>query len=106
MIRRPPRSTLFPYTTLFRSSNHPRFVCATKQYVPARRERNSLYRGRGDPPGLRLKVFPKPVQTQTRGDAVSLPAKHDIHRPPPESAWTGSTSLRSRRDDNHVRLSV
>src|SRR5256884_2504010 len=22
MIRRPPRSTLFPYTTLFRSSNH------------------------------------------------------------------------------------
>src|SRR3712207_7366814 len=23
MIRRPPRSTLFPYTTLFRSSSHP-----------------------------------------------------------------------------------
>src|SRR2546421_3917989 len=23
MIRRPPRSTLFPYTTLFRSLNHP-----------------------------------------------------------------------------------
>src|SRR2546421_3606534 len=23
MIRRPPRSTLFPYTTLFRSPNHP-----------------------------------------------------------------------------------
>src|SRR3712207_7825544 len=23
MIRRPPRSTLFPYTTLFRSSQHP-----------------------------------------------------------------------------------
>src|SRR2546430_10181430 len=23
MIRRPPRSTLFPYTTLFRSHNHP-----------------------------------------------------------------------------------
>src|SRR3712207_8460547 len=26
MIRRPPRSTLFPYTTLFRSNNVPRFV--------------------------------------------------------------------------------
>src|SRR3712207_6887156 len=26
MIRRPPRSTLFPYTTLFRSDNGPRFV--------------------------------------------------------------------------------
>src|SRR5260370_21851555 len=24
MIRRPPRSTLFPYTTLFRSASHPR----------------------------------------------------------------------------------
>src|SRR3712207_6851695 len=26
MIRRPPRSTLFPYTTLFRSSGHQAFV--------------------------------------------------------------------------------
>src|SRR3981081_4470669 len=26
MIRRPPRSTLFPYTTLFRSRTHPAFV--------------------------------------------------------------------------------
>src|SRR2546429_3630123 len=26
MIRRPPRSTLFPYTTLFRSKNNPLFV--------------------------------------------------------------------------------
>src|SRR3989442_11027150 len=26
MIRRPPRSTLFPYTTLFRSQTHPDFV--------------------------------------------------------------------------------
>src|SRR5690348_17468313 len=25
MIRRPPRSTLFPYTTLFRSQNHGKF---------------------------------------------------------------------------------
>src|SRR3712207_8708112 len=31
MIRRPPRSTLFPYTTLFRSAHqglHPRFLAA------------------------------------------------------------------------------
>src|SRR3989449_4789059 len=26
MIRRPPRSTLFPYTTLFRSAHNPRFL--------------------------------------------------------------------------------
>src|SRR3712207_8150431 len=31
MIRRPPRSTLFPYTTLFRS------LCVGDQFVPARR---------------------------------------------------------------------
>src|SRR5258708_30395213 len=29
MIRRPPRSTLFPYTTLFRSSSAPRSVDAS-----------------------------------------------------------------------------
>src|SRR5438034_5508102 len=29
MIRRPPRSTLFPYTTLFRSVCSSRFSCAT-----------------------------------------------------------------------------
>src|SRR5476651_2178087 len=28
MIRRPPRSTLFPYTTLFRSGGHPDSCCA------------------------------------------------------------------------------
>src|SRR2546430_13643119 len=26
MIRRPPRSTLFPYTTLFRSESHQKFI--------------------------------------------------------------------------------
>src|SRR5256885_3907142 len=30
MIRRPPRSTLFPYTTLFRSGVVPRLVCFLK----------------------------------------------------------------------------
>src|SRR3712207_6872359 len=36
MIRRPPRSTLFPYTTLFRSDEHPLAALA----APARRPRN------------------------------------------------------------------
>src|SRR5689334_23975315 len=47
MIRRPPRSTLFPYTTLFRSSGSPR-AQATRAYaiaVGARRGR----RGGGAP---------------------------------------------------------
>src|SRR5256884_3138124 len=33
MIRRPPRSTLFPYTTLFRSSGEPRGATAHDQEV-------------------------------------------------------------------------
>src|SRR5256885_3255237 len=41
MIRRPPRSTLFPYTTLFRSGNA----------APARRP------GAGGVPGLRLRAL-------------------------------------------------
>src|SRR5262245_62241006 len=35
MIRRPPRSTLFPYTTLFRSRAHRRFLPAPTLRRPA-----------------------------------------------------------------------
>src|SRR2546429_6335650 len=37
MIRRPPRSTLFPYTTLFRSTGHGQ-VCIDEHRVPRRVE--------------------------------------------------------------------
>src|SRR3712207_8166992 len=40
MIRRPPRSTLFPYTTLFRSArqdNHELFAAVATDHVPAPR---------------------------------------------------------------------
>src|SRR2546422_7935508 len=43
MIRRPPRSTLFPYTTLFRSHRHRR--------GRRRREHQSDGRGRASPTG-------------------------------------------------------
>src|ERR1039458_2630398 len=36
MIRRPPRSTLFPYTTLFRSLGHPDQVCRPAAEFPHR----------------------------------------------------------------------
>src|SRR3712207_7250185 len=35
MIRRPPRSTLFPYTTLFRSSNPAKPVLTARLVTPA-----------------------------------------------------------------------
>src|SRR3989442_7775083 len=36
MIRRPPRSTLFPYTTLFRSRFHPRELVFEERHPPFR----------------------------------------------------------------------
>src|SRR5690242_21548606 len=42
MIRRPPRSTLFPYTTLFRSG----FAPFTRGSAPPRRRRAAPRRGR------------------------------------------------------------
>src|SRR3712207_8350638 len=54
MIRRPPRSTLFPYTTLFRS-----FVCAARRrFGGARRDRpddlsGASHGGLGGPQRLR-----------------------------------------------------
>src|SRR5229473_3622286 len=41
MIRRPPRSTLFPYTTLFRSCGPGAGGCARHRSVPARRHARS-----------------------------------------------------------------
>src|SRR2546430_4099990 len=39
MIRRPPRSTLFPYTTLFRSSRSERFALVLQDYEPPKKEK-------------------------------------------------------------------
>src|SRR5688572_31701454 len=49
MIRRPPRSTLFPYTTLFRSATAPGRRCGTG----VRRLRPRTDRGRTAPPSAR-----------------------------------------------------
>src|SRR2546426_9123672 len=42
MIRRPPRSTLFPYTTLFRSRSRARRRRGTAPELPVRRPRQRL----------------------------------------------------------------
>src|SRR5204863_8088664 len=41
MIRRPPRSTLFPYTTLFRSKPSPRGAYAARRDPPWRKSRRA-----------------------------------------------------------------
>src|SRR3712207_7647293 len=54
MIRRPPRSTLFPYTTLFRSPHHPR-------------SKGSSHEAH--------RTSPRPPPPGDAGDAVGLPRR-------------------------------
>src|SRR2546430_13359829 len=69
MIRRPPRSTLFPYTTLFRSkritqgdSTHsPRARCATRP-PPLPRASCAQYR---EPPSRRSEEHTSELQSQS-----------------------------------------
>src|SRR3712207_7722318 len=49
MIRRPPRSTLFPYTTLFRSGAPGRQAWADPRSVPVRAGAGRMYPTRGAP---------------------------------------------------------
>src|SRR5690625_6608110 len=68
MIRRPPRSTLFPYTTLFRSSTPSRSV------APGIGTRSSGYAstapGRNRAPGVRQRSEEHTSELQSRGHLV------------------------------------
>src|SRR2546430_12887376 len=46
MIRRPPRSTLFPYTTLFRSPQDRFTINAAKSYRDINNQRSCVFAGR------------------------------------------------------------
>src|SRR3712207_7695770 len=78
MIRRPPRSTLFPYTTLFRSGIHPE--------SKAQRTHESRLFGRRERQQQR---FQSPVQESKRGDR-----QHSCRR----------TALFLQRDRKSTRL--
>src|SRR2546430_12652507 len=67
MIRRPPRSTLFPYTTLFRSD---REVDRHRAYLP--RAARPRPRGRGHPDGVapRATSHPHLARGSTRETAA------------------------------------
>src|SRR5215204_5609331 len=63
MIRRPPRSTLFPYTTLFRS--HPRRRAAARQastVTSARKRAQGMARR---PPGVRSEEHTSELQSHS-----------------------------------------
>src|SRR5690349_23456676 len=70
MIRRPPRSTLFPYTTLFRSSGHNRFAFNNaKAKARACRRRQALATCL-DLPELWLRSEEHTSELQSRRDLV------------------------------------
>src|SRR5260221_10894931 len=52
MIRRPPRSTLFPYTTLFRSSHLPSLIRAMRRLVAEAERRKPAFAILTDFPGF------------------------------------------------------
>src|SRR3712207_8515823 len=73
MIRRPPRSTLFPYTTLFRSGG------GEEAFTRAAEARRLLLAGRGDGIGRHLVVWAsmlESLQRQTR-KALGLEDRED-----------------------------
>src|SRR2546422_1340015 len=61
MIRRPPRSTLFPYTTLFRSRPRSSFVCDERRAHPPGPEPDG---GRPPPPGVRSEEHTSELQSR------------------------------------------
>src|SRR3989441_5052656 len=69
MIRRPPRSTLFPYTTLFRSIAHAPPVVRAEQV------------DRGEPHARRR------AAQVGEGDALERPATHRLPQFPHAEAW-------------------
>src|SRR2546427_4758308 len=66
MIRRPPRSTLFPYTTLFRSDLDAGDVQAISAQTPAAGHRDA-----GKDPAIRIAPVPSVPPRLTRTDRKS-----------------------------------
>src|SRR5256884_6928256 len=69
MIRRPPRSTLFPYTTLFRSlppfsSDQPPFCCPVNDHLENARWADTAY---GNEQGQPMKVLMLHCRYKKRG---------------------------------------
>src|SRR5258708_8050912 len=66
MIRRPPRSTLFPYTTLFRS------------HLARRRNRVGQRAGRSPRAGRQLQLADRPARAATDRKSTRLNSSHQI----------------------------
>src|SRR2546422_845523 len=99
MIRRPPRSTLFPYTTLFRSDHHGQQVEIARQQLPRaprqerprQRPREGRFPGHG---GYDMFLLRTSANLSRNSRAVSLPTSAcwksgtpSESSLPPQPAW-------------------
>src|SRR5687768_18064612 len=75
MIPRPPRSTLFPYTTLFRSKSAPLTACSPRRAIP----RSSAIASAVPPPK------PNPLRFIPHPSSFILPDVQLPHAPPTRS---------------------
>src|SRR2546421_2694360 len=73
MIRRPPRSTLFPYTTLFRSKPAPPEANAIR--LPSRDTDGDI---RGVDPGSNELSFPDSVSSRSEEHTSELQSRSDL----------------------------
>src|SRR2546427_12999569 len=87
MIRRPPRSTLFPYTTLFRSALGP-FRPIPDMTQPAREEHGCHH---------------EPEEEQSHIAEAQQGRKQDVHAAPLPGRWTPPSA---RASTNHSHLST
>src|SRR6266542_6179351 len=104
MIRRPPRSTLFPYTTLFRSER----LRPSRRYRDWRAARGHVARAR------RLLARRRPDRVPLGRDALRVLAvelrgsvrggRRGLVRPRRPAAATGPCRRRRRRGDRRRRL--
>src|SRR2546422_3212883 len=110
MIRRPPRSTLFPYTTLFRSRSRGEFSCAKPTYVKLATgwvsDRTACYLASGKPavvqhtgPSRFLPDADGLFRFRNMDEAVRAlaPVESDYQRPCPLAGALAEENFHSRR---------
>src|SRR2546427_2651402 len=83
MIRRPPRSTLFPYTTLFRSWASPTVLCRR---------------------GIRQRTWPVPSSVTRRPCAFARRKPHQRNAAGSAAIWLTFTSPRGRSEEHTSEL--
>src|SRR2546430_7475344 len=98
MIRRPPRSTLFPYTTLFRSAPRARCVGGRNDVIGHHRDQLELVGAQ------RSEEHTSELQSQSNLVCRLLleKKKKTTYRPPPTTLYTGTSRPSARLCRTHT----